>query len=127
MSTTPAKILVVEDDPQTAKMVLTTIQRAGLEAMQVGNGSEAIEYLNSEKPDIIVLDLNLPQINGWQVLDYAQAKYGADSIKVIVTTARNDAVNQVIGKLHFVARYLVKPYVPDELSSTIKSLLGITE
>ena len=120
----PAQILLVEDDAQTAKLVLLTLQRAGLDAIHVENGSKAIEYLDGAKPDVIVLDLSLPEVNGWQVLDYAQGKYGSDSIKVIVTTARGDAVNKLTGKLHFVARYLVKPYALDQLTTALKDFLA---
>src|SRR5258706_2754882 len=123
----PAKILLVEDDAQSAKVVLLTIERAGLSAIHVDSGTRAIEYLDSEKPDIIVLDLSLPQINGWQVLDHAQSKYGANSIKVIVTTARTDAANQIVGKLRFVTKYLIKPYEPDQLTAALKNILGNEE
>jgi DNA-binding response OmpR family regulator len=124
MSTEPAKILLVEDDDQSAKVVLLTIQRAGLSAVHVDSGSKAIEYLDRERPDVIVLDLSLPQINGWQVLDHAQSKYGTNSIKVIVTTARHDAANQIVGKLRLVTKYLVKPYDPDQLTAALKNILA---
>ena len=126
MSTSPAKILLVEDDPQNAKLALFTIrQHLGLDADHVDNGAKAVEYLDRQKPDLIVLDLSLPELNGWKVLDHAKAKYGQDTIKVIVTTAQGDAVNRLTGKLQFVSRYIVKPYIPDQLSGAIRELLNI--
>jgi DNA-binding response OmpR family regulator len=118
MSTTP-NILLVEDDEQIANMIMYTFQHAGLPAAHVDNGRAAIEFLDEWKPDLIVLDLMLPEVSGWQVLEYAQGKYGND-VKVIVTTARSDPANKLTGKLHLVAKYMVKPFNPQDLVTTIR-------
>ncbi len=118
--TTVPNILLVEDDPDIAKLTIRALNRAGFETVHVDDGQAAIDYLDVKKPDLILLDLNLPEVSGWEVLDHAKALYGEEGFKVIVTTANGDAANRVIGKLQLVVEYLIKPFVPDQLVSAIQ-------
>lgn len=119
------KVLIVEDDVDIAQMVQLSIeQNFESNVYHAKNGQLAIDYLDHTQPNIIILDLNLPVVNGWKVLEYAKKQYGEKSIKVIVTTANTDEVNRLVGKMQTVASYLQKPFTPGTVVETIHDILG---
>jgi two-component system response regulator AdeR len=125
--TTSYHILVVEDDPEIANLTLVTLERIGLVAMHANNGRVALDMVDDQKPDLMLLDLNLPEVSGWKVLEYAREQYGDGSFRVIVTTANNDPSNRLVGKLQVVDRYLTKPFTPQELMATVRAVLEMEE
>jgi two-component system alkaline phosphatase synthesis response regulator PhoP len=118
-------ILLVEDTPEMAQLTQLTLQRYGFESYHVADGDQAIAFLREYRPHLVLLDLNLPGISGWQVLEYMTDLYGEGSVPVIVTTAQGDSANRVIGKLQEVVRYLVKPFAPNQLAEAVEKALGI--
>jgi DNA-binding response OmpR family regulator len=119
------RILMVEDTMEYAKLNMIILQRAGFEVVHAANGEEAVQFLETTLPDIMLLDLNLPYMSGWDVLKFLYGKYGEGSVRVIVTTAYSDSANKLVGKLQQVDKYLTKPFTPQDLVSTIDGLLGI--
>lgn len=120
------EILVVEDTYEMAQLMLLSLERGGFMAVHVEDGESALEYLNSRTPDLVLLDLNLPGVSGWDVMKYLVENHGTGTIPVIVTTAYGDSANKVIGKLQNVYKYMVKPFKPHELISTVEEALGLT-
>lgn len=118
-------VLIVEDTPELGKMMLEMIKRMGLEAYWVETGDEANAFLNTTHPCLILLDLNLPDANGWQILKHAKSRYGEHSIPVIVTTANSDNMNRAIGKLEYISRYLVKPFTLHEFKQAVFDALNL--
>jgi CheY-like chemotaxis protein len=119
------EILIVEDTPEFAKLTQLTLKRIGLTSYHVIDGENAVEYLQQRRPDLVLLDLNLPGMSGWQVLDQIIALYGEQTIPVIVTTAYSDGANRVIGKLQNVYKYMIKPFQPRELIQVVQEALGL--
>lgn len=119
------EILVVEDTPQMAKLTLMTLQRWGFQGIHVEDGETAIEFLKDKAPHLILLDLNLPGLSGWDVMDYLVKTHGAEAVPVIVTTAYGDNANRVIGKLQAVHKYMTKPFTPMALIEAVKGALGL--
>lgn len=117
-------VLIVEDEIDIGKMIKITLSTIGIDAVHVKNGELAIEYLEQTHPDLILLDLNLPNINGWKVLEFAKKRYGA-TFHVIVLTANSDEVNRLVGKMQGVTQYIQKPFVPDDLVDTVSGLLEL--
>ncbi len=115
-------VLIVEDDIDIGKMLKITLSELDINPVHVKNGELAIEYLEATQPELILLDLNLPNINGWKVLEYAKQRYGT-SFHVIILTANADSVNRLMGKMQEVTQYIQKPFVPNELRDHIKNLL----
>ena len=114
-------ILVIEDTPAMADLTMLTLQRGGFDAVLAEDGESAIKYLGDNLPHLILLDLNLPGVSGWDVMQFLTTTHGSGSVPVIVTSAYGDSTNRVIGKLQNVHKYLVKPFKPSELfSSSIK-------
>jgi DNA-binding response OmpR family regulator len=119
------QILVVEDIPQMAKLTLMTLNRWGFQATHVADGETAIEFLKDNIPHLILLDLNLPGVSGWDVMDYLVNTHGAETVPVIVTTAFGDNANRLVGKLQSVYKYMVKPFTPMALIEAVKGALHL--
>jgi len=120
------EILVVEDTPEMAQLTLLSLERGGFKGIHAEDGETAMKYLEDTKPDLILLDLNLPGVSGWDVMKYIVEHHGTGTIPVIVTTAYGDSTNKVIGKLQNVYKYLVKPFKPTELIATVEEALGLS-
>lgn len=118
-------ILVVEDNYDIAENVVFALNRFGLNAYHAATGADALHYLDQHKPDLILLDLSLAGVSGWQVLDSARKKYGNYELPVIVTTGYSDHTNRMIARLQYVRRYLVKPFTTRELYEAIDEVLEL--
>jgi chemosensory pili system protein ChpA (sensor histidine kinase/response regulator) len=118
-------VLIVEDALDVAKMLQISLEQIGIDAVLAKNGQVALDYLDHTEPDLILLDLNLPKINGWQVLEYAKKLYGEHSIRVIVTTANTDEVNRLVGKMQYVSSYIQKPFTIDSIVDVVRGVLEL--
>lgn len=120
-------ILVVEDTPSMAELTLLTLKRGGFTGHHVDDGETAIKVLEEAKelPHLILLDLNLPGVSGWDVLEYITKTYGSEKVPIIVTSAYGDSANRVIGKLQGIYKYMIKPYKPLDLIAIIEEVLGL--
>jgi len=118
-------VLIVEDEMDIGKLLKITLNEIGIDAMHVQNGQLALDYLDDTQPDLILLDLNLPTINGWKVLEYAKERYGK-SFHVIVITANSDEVNRLVGKMQDVTGYIQKPFQPEDVLTNIRNLLELS-
>jgi DNA-binding response OmpR family regulator len=121
----PFDVLLVEDTPEFATMTLSALEHFGLQASHADDGEAALKHLADNKPDLILLDLNLGGMSGWQVLEYVKQQHGEHGIPVIVLTAFSDNANRIIGKLQYVNKYLVKPFTPNELFTAISDALEL--
>jgi DNA-binding response OmpR family regulator len=124
-NTSELNVLIVEDAEDIAKMLEIGLQQIGIEPALAKNGQIALDYLDQTRPDLILLDLNLPGINGWQVLEYAKKLYGEHSFHVIVTTANTDDVNRLVGKMQYVSSYVQKPFTPDSVIDIVREVLEL--
>jgi DNA-binding response OmpR family regulator len=119
------QVLVVEDNPQMAQLTTMSVERGGFSVTHVEDGESAIEYLSDHQPHLVLLDLNLPGVSGWDVMDFISKTYGSQQFPVIVTTAYGDTANRVVGKLQGVYKYLVKPFKPTELMEIVEEALQL--
>src|SRR5690606_27258587 len=102
-----------------------TLQMAGFEAVYAVNGWLALDALQSRPPEILFLDIAMPQMSGWQALTRIQDQHPDADFPVIVLTAYDDPFNVSIGMLqNRVYRYLVKPFDPAELVQTARDALA---
>jgi DNA-binding response OmpR family regulator len=115
-----ARVLVVDDDPTVAEVVVRYLQREGYTAECVGNGHHAIERARARLPDLVVLDLMLPGIDGFEV--YRQLRALAP-VPVIMLTARGDEDDRVVGLELGADDYVSKPFSPRELTARVRSVL----
>jgi DNA-binding response OmpR family regulator len=109
----PPRVLIVEDDPDTLVILRVNLQHAGIEPILAGDGRTAIARIEAEQPDAVLLDVLLPGVDGWQVLEELHAM--GDPVPVIVCSGKNNPHDiQRAQDLGAVA-YLVKPFDIDRL------------
>lgn len=119
-------VLIVEDAIELAQISQITLSRLGLRTMHAVNGQRALEMLVEQTPDLMLLDIGLPGMNGWEVLERIKLEESAPEFPIIVLTAAGDPVNRLIGKLQErVKRYIVKPYSVDELKQAVREILEL--
>lgn len=118
--------LVVEDSDDIAGLVMLLLSRMGVESQHAGNGFAALNSIEERLPDILLLDINMPGMTGWQVLEAVKERYPDFTFPVIVLTALTDPANRLIGKLQeHVFRYMTKPFELDDLADAVRQALGI--
>ena len=120
MSAQAPSILVVEDESSIASFVALYLKNAGYRIQAAGTGREALERVASEKPDLIVLDLMLPDIDGLEVC--RRVRQSSD-VPILMLTARDEDVDKIIGLEVGADDYLTKPFNPRELVARVKSIL----
>jgi DNA-binding response OmpR family regulator len=122
------RTLSVEDDDDQFTLLKLALKELPLELRRARSGGDAVSILPDFKPELLILDVNLPDIGGWQVLDWLKANQAAlVGAPVIVLTAHTEASHRVIGKLQDVAHYMNKPFVPASLCAKVKELLKIAD
>ena len=117
------RILVVEDEPDITALVAYHLARSGYRVSTAGSGTEAIKSAREERPDIVVLDLMLPGLSGWDVLAELRRRDETRDVGVIVLTARRDEPDRIKGLTLGADDYLTKPFSPAELTLRIQALL----
>ena len=119
-------VLIVEDAVELAQISQIALSRLGLKTIHAANGQRALEMLAEHHPDLMLLDIGLPGMNGWEVLERIKLDESAPEFPIIVLTAAGDPVNRLIGKLQErVKRYIVKPYSVDELKQAVREVLEL--
>lgn len=115
-----AKLLVVEDEPQIRRLVRVALDRAGYEVIEAGTAREALNLLSSQRPDLVLLDLGLPDRDGLELLPLIRASSGA---KVLVVSAR-EATEEKVAALDLGADdFVTKPFDTDELLARVRVAL----
>ncbi len=115
--------LIIEDHPGLAAMTAETLALAGIASTHACNAKHALEYLAINEPDVILLDIGLPDMTGWELLQAIKTSYGEYRFPIIVTTAFSDQPNRIIGRLQYVNEYLIKPFRPEELVNALSKVL----
>ena len=118
-----ATILVVDDEPSIREVVSLYLQRAGYEVVVAADGQAALEALEAHPPDLVVLDLMLPKVDGIEIT--RQLRAGGDT-PIIMLTARRDETDRILGLEMGADDYVVKPFSPRELVSRVKAVLRRT-
>ncbi len=117
--------LIVEDTEDIANMVKAFLKSMGIAVFHANNGLEALDFLEQQTPDFMILDIGLPMMSGWDLLETLKGKYQEIVFPVIVLTAFGDPTNRMIGRLQTsVIRYMVKPFDPNELMALVRELLS---
>jgi len=117
--------LSIEDDVQTYEMICDILGSLPLEVVNAATGAEAVDFLTRETPDLILLDINLPDMSGWQVLDKFKNEERFNRSHIIILTSHKEPVHRLIGFLQPIALYLRKPFEPDELRTKVCQLLNL--
>jgi len=115
-----ALILVVEDDPEICEVMDAYLQRAGWRTVIASDGAIALDHLRMLKPDLVVLDVGLPKLDGFEVLSRIRRE---SETPVVMATAMSDDVDRLSGLRMGADDYVVKPFNPQELVERIRAIL----
>jgi len=115
-----AKILIVEDEPQIVRGLCLYLERAGYTTAAVYDGAQAVPAFRQEKPDLILLDLNLPNRDG---IDICRAIRRDSAVPIIMLTARSDEMDRLLGLELGADDYIVKPFSPREVVARVRAVL----
>lgn len=116
-----SKILVVEDEEPIRKFININLEREGFKVFEAETGEKALEIAERESIDVVVLDIMLPGIDGYEVCRILREKF--DKIGIIMLTAKTQDVDKIMGLQYGTDDYMVKPFNPMELILRIKSLI----
>ncbi len=114
------KILIIEDEEKIVKIVQAYLEREGYAVLAANNGRDGIEKAVAEIPDLIILDLMLPEISGWDVCRILRRD---SSVPIIMLTARGEDTDKIIGLELGADDYVTKPFNPKELVSRVRAVL----
>ena len=118
---TPQRIWVVDDDPEQRRLVGTYLTDQGYDVRCLSNGEQLMARLESQRPDLVVLDVMLPGEDGLTLL--RRLRDGGDDLPVVMLTAKGDGIDRIIGLEQGADDYLGKPFLPRELTARIEAVL----
>ena len=121
------KILIVDDEKQLVSLVSLHMKMSGYEVLSAKDGEEALAIAKEEAPDLIILDLMLPKIDGWEVCKRLRTESKIGDIPVIMLTARSEAGDKLRGFECGADDYVTKPFSPRELVARVKRVLARAE
>jgi CheY-like chemotaxis protein len=119
-------VLIVEDTIELAEVIQATLESMGLEASYATHGKVGLEKMKQLNPGLVLMDIGLPDITGWKMLDSIKEHYTANGLAlplIIVITAYGDPANRLIGKLQGIYSYLIKPFTPNEVEKLVTMAL----
>ena len=118
-----SKILVVEDDHDIAQLLAITMKKAGYEVAVTENGYEALNSIRRHPPDLVILDLMIPGIDGFEVCKEMKRDPKTGAVPVLIVTARGEEIDRIIGLELGADDYVVKPFSPRELLLRVRAIL----
>jgi len=124
MEGTKKRILVVDDEPNLVLLVEARLKASGYEVLSASDGLTALEMAKREKPDLIILDLMLPKMDGFKVCGLLKKDFRYKKIPILLFTARAQDTDRQMGIEAGAEAYITKPFEPEKLLSKIKELIG---
>jgi two-component system, OmpR family, response regulator VicR len=117
-------ILCIEDEQEMIDLIRLILSPRGFEIRGANGGKEGLEIIRKDHPDLVLLDLMMPEMDGWEVYQQMKAGEATKNIPVIVVTAKAQSIDKVLG-LHIakVDDFIVKPFSPQELLTSVDKVL----
>jgi DNA-binding response OmpR family regulator len=119
----PTRILIVEDDPDIAQLVARYLDKAGFVTERAQSGRDAVQAVAERPPDLMVLDLMLPHVDGLEVCRMVRSNSATADIPIIMLTARAEESERIVGLELGADDYLPKPFSPNELVARVRALI----
>ena len=117
------KIVIIEDEQDLAELLAFNLEKEGYQAMVALEGKKGIELVNSERPDLVLLDLMLPDMSGTEICKFLKKQTATSAIPIMMLTAKGEEIDRVVGFEVGADDYVVKPFSSRELALRIKALL----
>lgn len=119
------KILIADDESALRLLVAGTLEIGDYNIIETDNGIDALNMAKKEKPDLIVLDVMMPGMTGYEVCEKIKTNQELKNIKILILTAKGQKVSKEIAQKVKADYYLSKPFSPAELLSAVKDILGV--
>ncbi|MGH2747219.1 MAG: response regulator [Actinomycetota bacterium] len=113
------RVLIVDDEPDIRLLIRINLVAAGYEVLEAGNGREAIDFLEGQEPDLVLLDLRLPELDGWEVLEHLKERGVAERVPVIAISAHASPTTKERAREVGFKSYVSKPFTPEELLEVV--------
>lgn len=118
-----ARILVVDDDKQITRLVQSYLERAGFQVLTAYDGETALHAIRRERPDLVVLDLMLPNRDGWEITRLVRSDESLAGLPIIMLTARIEDTDKIVGLELGADDYIAKPFNPHEVVARVRAVL----
>lgn len=119
-------VLYVEDEPEMIDLVRLILSRKGFNVVGAHGGKEGLSMIQQHCPDLVLLDLMMPDMDGWDVYQHIKSGENTRHIPVIVITAKAQSIDKVLGlKIARVDDYISKPFSPNDLVASVQRVLGV--
>jgi len=115
------KVLIVDDEKSIVELARLYLTKAGYEVISAADGAEALKKVRAQRPDLVILDIMLPEVDGWEVC--RRLRQSGDDVPIIMLTARGDDVDRIVGLELGADDYVVKPFNPRELVARVRAVL----
>ena len=122
----PRTVMVVDDDNDIVELTRLVLERGGYRVCPAGSGKEALDLVQRESPDLILLDINMPEMDGWQVLKVLKLDETTRGIPVAMFTIRGEVRDRVRGIQDGACDYVAKPFSYGELLARVEAILRET-
>ncbi|HTP00804.1 MAG TPA: response regulator [Anaerolineales bacterium] len=119
-----AKILIAEDEPDIRELVAFMLRFAGYEVLAASNGEEAVQTANRDRPDLILMDVRMPKMTGYDACRIMKATPELRDVPVVFLSAKGQESEIQSGLEAGAEEYLLKPFSPDELTNRVRSILA---
>ena len=117
------RVLVIEDDPDIAQLVAHYLEKAGFAAELFTNGHDALAVIAARPPDVVILDLMLPHVDGLEICRIVRSNEATAGVPIIMLTARAEESDRIVGLEIGADDYLAKPFSPNELVARVRALV----
>jgi DNA-binding response OmpR family regulator len=121
------KVLIADDNRQIRMLVRAALRSGGYELLEAVDGEEALDMAVSEQPDVILLDVMMPKLDGFEVLDFIRKRSETECCHVVMLTTAASEADQKYGSEHGAEEYVVKPFTPSDLRAAVERVLNSEE
>ncbi len=118
------RILIVDDDPMIRRLLQVNFRLEGFDVDVAARGREALELASASRPDIVVLDVSMPDMDGWAVMEHLREDPGTARVPIVFLTARTGQAEQERAERLGAEGYLVKPFDPGELVQVVRQVVS---
>lgn len=126
MSEHSARILCIDDEPGVVELITLILKPQNIEVEGANSGKQGLEIMRQNPPDAVLLDIMMPEMDGWEVYRQMKEDDALKDIPVIIVTARNSSFEEIIARERAgVNDYVTKPFVPNDLRTSLSRVLGL--
>lgn len=123
-----ARVLCIDDEPGVVELINLILKPQNIQVEGANSGEEGLRIMREDPPDVVLLDIMMPEMDGWEVYKQMRADKSLQEIPVIIVTARNSSFEEVIARERAgVNDYVTKPFLPNELRKSLTEVLGLTD